>query len=301
MTMPHKRVFAVPFEIYPFADHWLDIDGLTLHYIDEGSGPTILFFHGNPAWSLLYRNIIPSLSANFRCVCVDYPGYGFSERPPVEQYDYLPKTHSRLMERVVDTLGLRDLVTFHQDWGGPIGLGFAGRRPELIKKLIIGNTFAFPIDKDPRFEQLKMFSLMMGGSHNKKNVIEDNIFLRTVTPLLRQEQDRRDRTLGDAVSEAYNAPWSKAEWRYPTWIMPNQIALGVEFLAEVEAGMAHLRDVPTLLFWGEQDQVCVPVLAERFKELLPKHRFVPLPDANHFIQEDCPDVIIREMRAFLVD
>lgn len=299
--MAHERAFDVPPEVYPFADHWLDICGLTLHYVDEGTGPILLFFHGNPTWSLLYRNIIPALSGEFRCICVDYPGYGFSERPPREVYDYLPETHSVLMERVVDELGLTDLVTFHQDWGGPIGLGLAGRRPELIRKLVIGNTWAFRIDQDPRFELTKNFSTTMGAPENRDNVIEHNYFLEMATPLLRQGQDRRDPALGDAVAAAYNAPWAKPAWRYPTWIAPNQIAAGVDFISQVEAGLANLRHVPTLFFWGEQDPVCSPALYPRFAELLPKHRYVPLPDASHFIQEDEPDRIVEEMRAFLAD
>lgn len=299
MTMAHQRVFEVPRAVYPFDDHWLDIDDLTLHYVDEGTGPTLLFFHGNPTWSLLYRAIIPALSDAYRCVCVDYPGYGFSERPPKEQYDYLPETHSALMERVVDTLGLTDFVSFHQDWGGPIGLGLAGRRPELVRGLVIGNTWAFPIDEDPRFAPTCQFSRTMGAPENQENVIEQNAFLNVATPLLRQGQDQRDATLGDAVAAAYNAPWSKPEWRYPTWIAPNQIASGRAYIEEVERGLAALRDTPTLLFWGEQDPVCVPALCEKFQELLPNHRVVRLPEASHFIQEDEPDTIAREMRAFL--
>ncbi len=299
MTIMHKRIFDVPDNIYPFEDHWMDIDGLTLHYIDEGKGPVILFFHGNPSWSLLYRGLIPSLSKNYRCICVDYPGYGFSERPPMEDYDYLPETHSALMEKVVDKLGLKDLTTFHQDWGGPIGLGLAGRRPELIKKMVIGNTWAFPIHEDERFSGAKKFSLWMGGEKNKDKVINENIFLNIVTPLLRKGQDRRDPKLGDAVAAAYNAPWSKPEWRYPTWISPNQIARGVDYITEVEKGLANLKDKPVLFFWGMKDTVCVPALYEKFSELFPDNRLVELPDANHFFQEDEPEIIVQEMKLFL--
>ncbi len=301
MTIARKRIFDVPDSIYPFEDHWMEIDGLTLHYIDEGKGPVILFFHGNPTWSLLYRCLIPSLSKNYRCICVDYPGYGFSERPPKEDYDYLPETHSALMGKAVDKLGLKDLTTFHQDWGGPIGLGLAGRRPELIKKMVIGNTWAFPIHEDERFDDTKRFSLWMGGEENKDKVIKENIFLNAAIPVLRQGQDKRDPTLGDAVAAAYLAPWSKPEWRYPTWIAPNQIARGVDYIIEVEKGLANLKDKPVLFFWGMKDTVCVPALYEKFSEFFPDNRLVELPDANHFIQEDEPEIIVQEMKSFLED
>jgi len=299
MTIPHKRIFEVPYEVYPFEDHWAEIDGLTLHYIDKGEGPVILFFHGNPTWSLLYRNLIPALSQNYRCVCVDYPGYGFSERPPMEDYDYLPETQSALMEKFVDHLGLKDMTTFHQDWGGPIGLGLAGRRPELIKKMIIGNTWAFPIQEDERFKSFNDFSMWMGGTKNKDKVINENIFLNRTTPLLRKGQDRRDSRFGDAVAAAYNAPWSKPEWRYPTWISPRQIARGLDYITEVEKGLVNLNQIPVLFFWGMQDKVCVPVLYEKFGELFPHHRLVELSDAGHFFQEDEPEIIVQEMKLFL--
>ena len=299
MTMPHKRLFEVPTDVYPFQDHWIEVDGLTLHYIDQGEGPVLLLFHGNPSWSLLYRGIIPELSKNYRCICVDYPGYGFSERPPLEEYDYLPETHSALMEKVVDALDLQEIPSFHQDWGGPIGLGLAGRRPELFKKLVIGNTWAFNINEDARFEGAKKFSLWMGGENNRSNVIEKNIFLKAVTPLLRRGQDRRDPALGDQVAAAYNAPWSKPEWRYPTWISPNQISEGVSFINEVEKGLVNLKDKPVLFFWGMKDSVCVPALYQKFKEYFPNNRLVEFPEAEHFFQEDEPEQIVAEMQVFL--
>ncbi len=203
------------------------------------------------------------------------------------------------MEKVVDKLDLKDLTTFHQDWGGPIGLGLAGRRPELIKKMVIGNTWAFPIHEDERFSDTKKFSLGMGGEKNKDKVINENIFLDIVTPLLRKGQDRRDPKLGDAVAAAYNAPWSKPEWRYPTWISPNQIARGVDYITEVEKGLANLKDKPVLFFWGMKDTVCVPALYEKFSELFPNNRLVELPDANHFFLEDEPEIIVQEMKSFL--
>jgi haloalkane dehalogenase len=165
--------------------------------------------------------------------------------------------------------------------------------------MVIGNTWAFPIHEDERFNGAKNFSLWMGGAKNKDKVINENIFLDIVTPLLRKGQDRRDPKLGDAVAAAYNAPWSKPEWRYPTWISPNQIARGVDYIIEVEKGLANLKDKPVLFFWGMKDTVCVPALYGKFSELFPDNRLVELPDANHFFQEDEPEIIVQEMQSFL--
>lgn len=121
----------------------MELEGARIHYVDEGSGETLLLLHGNPSWSFLYRKIISALRSSFRCVALDYPGYGKSDPSP--GYRFTPREHSHLVERVVEHLRLTDLSLTVQDWGGPIGLGFAGRRPELVRRLIIGNSFAWPL------------------------------------------------------------------------------------------------------------------------------------------------------------
>ena len=126
--------FAVPSDLFPVEHRFLDLDGARIHYVDEGSGETLLLLHGNPSWSFLYRKMISELKEAFRCVALDFPGYGMSDAPP--GYGFTPREHSAVLERFVDRLGLTDLTIMVQDWGGPIGLGLAGRRPELVRRLI---------------------------------------------------------------------------------------------------------------------------------------------------------------------
>lgn len=110
-------------------------------------GDTLLLLHGNPSWSFLYRKVIPALRDSFRCIALDYPGYGMSGVP--DGYGFTPAEHSAVLGRFVDQLALSDLTIMVQDWGGPIGLGLAGRRPDLVRALIIGNTFAWPLNGNP--------------------------------------------------------------------------------------------------------------------------------------------------------
>jgi pimeloyl-ACP methyl ester carboxylesterase len=154
MTLP----FPVPSELFDVEHRFLDLDGARIHYVDEGTGETLLLLHGNPAWSFLYRKIISGLKDEFRCVALDYPGYGMSTAPA--GYRFTPREHSAILERFVDRLELRYLTMMVQDWGGPVGLGLAGRRPELLRRLIIGNTFAWPLNSEFR---VRMFSALMGG------------------------------------------------------------------------------------------------------------------------------------------
>jgi len=106
-----------------------------IHYVDEGTGDALLLLHGNPSWSFLYRKIIAALRGDFRCVALDFPGYGLSDAAP--DYLFTPREQSGVLERFVDRLRLHDVTMMVQDWRGPIGLGFGGRRPELVRRLII--------------------------------------------------------------------------------------------------------------------------------------------------------------------
>ncbi len=124
--------------LYPFQSRFVEIEGNRIHYVDEGRGPTLLLLHGNPTWSFLYRHIIPRLSGRFRCVAVDYPGFGLSSARL--GYSFKPREHSTVIERLVLELDLDEIGLMVQDWGGPIGLGFAGRHPDHIRTLLICNT-----------------------------------------------------------------------------------------------------------------------------------------------------------------
>ena len=150
--------FHIPLKLFPFEHRFMDVDGGRVHYVDEGAGETLLLLHGNPSWCFLYRKIITGTCRDFRCVALDFPGYGMSDAPA--GYGFTPQEHSNVLEHFVDRLGLRDVTMMVQDWGGPIGLGFACRRPELVRRLIIGNTFAWPLDHELR---IRIFSWIMGG------------------------------------------------------------------------------------------------------------------------------------------
>jgi haloalkane dehalogenase len=126
--------------LYPFAYHWIELDGNLVHYVDEGSGPTLLLLHGNPTWSFVYREIIRGLRDTYRCIAPDYPGFGLSVPRP--GYRFTPEEHTAVIEQLVQALDLHDVTLMVHDWGGPIGLGVAGRHPERFRAFIIGDSFA---------------------------------------------------------------------------------------------------------------------------------------------------------------
>src|SRR5262245_59834923 len=271
-------------------DRYVDLAGAArVHYLEAGRGEPLLMLHGNPTWSFLYRHLIFWLSDRFHCIAPDYPGFGLSTAPP--GYVFTPREHSQVIERFVDALGLDDMTLMVHDWGGPIGLGFAGRRPERVRRLIIGNTWAWPITGDPHFER---FSRFLGGPVGRFLIVHGNVFLNV---FLRRGVRRRKR-LPPEVMAMYHRPFRRRADRLPMAIFPREISGSGAYLAEVEAGLARLRDRPTLIVWGTDDIAFRPKERERFEALFPRHQTVLLERAGHYIQEDAPEDIIAAIRSW---
>src|SRR5512143_636445 len=130
--------------LYPFASHYHVVSGYRMHYVDEGRGQPIIFLHGNPTWSFLYRDYIRALMEEYRIVAMDHIGCGQSDKPPRNRYPYT------LARRIEDLDNLLAALTSNEkialvvhDWGGPIGFGYAVRHPDRIKKLVVFNSAAF--------------------------------------------------------------------------------------------------------------------------------------------------------------
>jgi haloalkane dehalogenase len=274
-------------KLYPFRSHFIEIAGNRIHYIDEGQGPTLLLLHGNPTWSFLYRHIIPRLSRQFRCVAVDYPGFGLSAPGP--GYGFKPREHSAVLEQFVLALDLREIGLMVQDWGGPIGLGFAGRHPDRIRALLIGNTWAWPAQGT---KHLTWFSRIAGGPLGRFLILNFNAFVNVLLP------SGVSKALSPAEMRAYRGPFPTRASRRPTAIFPREILHSREYLAEVEANLGRLSQKPALILWGDRDTGFRDGERARFERIFSHHRMRILRGAKHFVQEDAPDQICDEVIAF---
>lgn len=279
--------FDVPQRLFDVEHRFIDVNGAKIHYVDEGKGDTLLLLHGNPSWSFLYRKIIAALKDEFRCVTLDFPGYGLSDAAP--GYGFTPPEHTRLLEQFVDRLRLTDLTIMVQDWGGPIGLGFAGRRPELIRGFIIGNTFAWPLDS---LRRLRVFSWMMGGPIGRSltfafNFVPRAFFARGFAKKLPSD-----------VFAMYMAPWRKRSRRIASVIAPRQLVAASPFLREVETNLPRVANKPALIVWGLKDLAFQQVEREHFESVFPRHMTVLFENASHFLQEDVGDEIAQSIKGF---
>jgi haloalkane dehalogenase len=263
-------------ELYPFESRFLDLTACRIHYIDEGAGPVILFLHGNPTWSFLYRNVIAGLQGRFRCIALDYPGFGLSTARP--GYGFSPAEHTELVERFISALDLRELVVMGQDWGGPIGLAAAARQSARVSGLVIANTFAWPLGGRPFFQ---FFSRFVGGPLGRALVERYNAFVELSMPI----GTNRTR-VSDAAMEHYRRPFVEPRSRAPICELARQLLAGREYLREVECGLQRLCGLPALIVWGTRDLAFRAAARHRFERAFPNHHTVILRGVGHYVQED---------------
>lgn len=288
-----KRPFAVPESLYPFESRWCEVEGIPVHYVDEGQGQPILFLHGNPTWSFLYRDIIRALRGKFRCLALDYPGMGMSGKPRdfgQPTYGFTPREHSRIVQGFVEKLDLGDLGLMVQDWGGPIGIGMATRVPDRISHLIIGNTCAWPMTGPAVW----MFSNGLGRGLGRQLILRQNLFVERILPAAINDKSRLSRD----VMAAYRGPYPTPKDREPTAVFPREILGSRDYLEEVERSLHHLAKKPVQLVWGTDDQAFTKRELIRWQELYPDARVRLLRGANHFIQEDAPEGIAESISSF---
>ena len=144
---------------YPFAPHYLEVEGGRMHYVDQGTGHPIVFVHGTPAWSFLYRRLIKELSQNYRCIAPDHIGFGLSDKPT--EWTYRPEDHARNLRSLIKHLGLRDITLVVHDFGGPIGLSYAVEQPENVTEIVLFNTWMWSLRGDATVERVSR--LVSGG------------------------------------------------------------------------------------------------------------------------------------------
>jgi haloalkane dehalogenase len=277
----------VPDELYPFQSHYADVAGARVHYVDEGAGPPLLLLHGNPTWSFLYRDVITGLRDRYRCIAIDYPGFGLSRAAP--GYGYTPAEHAGVLEQFVSGLDLADVTMMVQDWGGPIGFAVATRHPARFAAFAIGNTWAWP-KSDPRTQ---LFSRLLGGPVGRRLIANRNIFVEKVLP-----SGVRRGSLPEAVMDAYRGPFPTPASRRPTAVFPREILDSRPFLAEIERRLPELSDRPALLVWPTKDVAFRDPERRRWEALFPDHRTVLLDGAGHYIQEDAADEIVAAIRTW---
>lgn len=280
-----ERPAWVDDELFPFESRFIDIDGHRVHYVDEGSGPTLLFLHGNPTWSFDYGTVIESLRGEFRCIAVDYPGFGLSSAAP--EYRYLPAEHADVIDRFVGTLGLSSVTLVGHDWGGPIGLATVQRRPETFDGLVLTNTWAWPVS-DPL---VQIMSHVMGSPVGRLLIRQLNLFVNVMIPI-----GHRLTKPTSAQMNHYKRALDNPARREASAVFPREITSSRAFLAEIENGLADIAALPTLIVWGDADFAFGDKELRRWQETFTDHETVIVTGAGHFVPSDAPEQFAGAIR-----
>jgi haloalkane dehalogenase len=282
-----ERPSWVDSELYPFEDRWAEVDGSIVHYVDEGTGPPLLMLHGNPTWSFTWRDVIKGLKDRYRCIALDYPGFGLSTTAVAPGYAFRPQDHARVVHQFTEQLDLQDVTLLVQDWGGPIGFAAAARLPDRFTAFAIGNTWAWPMNRNPGAQ---VFSRFLGGPIGGYLIKHRNFFVEQIIP-----GGTKQTGPPDEVMEHYRRPFPTAESRIPMHVFPRAIIGETEWLKEVEHGLASLDDRPALILWPTKDQAFGDKERERWEQIFADHRTVTLEGAGHYIGEDAPREIVAAL------
>lgn len=295
---------------YPFRPNYINVDGMRMHYVDEGKDnkKTIFLFHGQPSWSYLYRHMIPLLvKEGYRVIAPDLIGFGKSDKP-IHEYNHTYTNHVRWVTSFIDQLNIKNATAFMQDWGGMIGLRVLANRPDWLDRLIVSNTalaeikgiakFIFPkvmkwmgnASKQPTIDKLakkQSFSNWAGYFSKSTNLEVGKVMQILTTSSLDQEE-----------MQAYDAPFPNNKFYAGPRTMPQIIATD---LNEVNADWQKLKqwNKPVLTLFSDKD----PFLAGKGYDKIFQKNFKgaahqphqTIKNASHFLQEDQSQMLVEQI------
>ena len=276
---PEERFEGLPG--YPFEAVYREVEGLRLAHVDEGDGAPVIFFHGEPTWSYLWRKVIPPVrDAGFRCIAPDYAGFGRSDKPvDLDWYSY--DRHAELAATLLKDLDVRDATAVVHDWGGPIGLRLAVEHPDRISRIVVMDTGLFTGDQ-PMSEAWHRFRDFVARTED----LPVGMLVRGACAT----------DPGDEVIAAYDAPYPAPEYKagaraFPLMLPTTPDAPGAEAGQRV---LDALRDVarPKLVLWADGDPI-IPLdpVGRRFAEAIGGPEPIVIENASHFLQEDAGEVV----------
>ena len=273
---------------FPFEPHYRELDGLRLAHLDEGDGPPVVFFHGEPTWSYLWRKVIPQVrDAGYRCIAPDYAGFGRSDKP-LDRGWHSYDRHSDLLATLFDELDLRDATIVFHDWGGSLGMRVAVEHPERISRIVAMDTGLFTGEQR-----------MNDAWHRFRDFVERTEDL----PVGMLVRGACATDPGDDVIAAYEAPFPAPDHKAGPRAFPLMLPISPEMPGAaagkrvLEAMRADSR--PKLFLWGDSDFIIPFEVGERFAAALGGDPPQKIEGASHFLQEDAGEEIGRRIAAWL--
>jgi len=281
--------------------HTMVVDGSTMAFVDVGEGPPVVFLHGNPTSSYLWRNIIPHLSGAYRCIAPDLIGMGDSDKlADSGPGSYTFVEHRAHLDALLERLDLGDEVTLViHDWGSGLGFDWARRHEARVRGIAYMEAIVKPVEWSDWPDAARGVFEAMRSDAGESIVLDKNIFVERILPasILRD--------LSDEEMDAYRAPYLEpGESRRPTLTWPRQIPIEgeprqVHDIVSAYADWLTETDIPKLFVNAEPGSILVGRQRE-FARTFRRQREVTVA-GSHFIQEDSPDEIGTAIRTWRDD
>lgn len=286
--MPLARPAWLDLTEYPFADHYFRTAQGNMHYVDEGAGDPIVMLHGNPGWSFEYREIIKAMSRTHRCIAPDYIGFGLSDKPA--NWDYLPVHHAEMIEALLDSLDLKNITFVMNDWGGPPAIAYAIRHPEKVRKLVICNTWFWPVRGIRHFD---VFSGLAGGHIGQFLTENFNIIGKMLSGAAYGPKNK----MPEMVRRHYYMPHAERGARKGTWVFPREIIGSTPWLQTLWDQRDRVAQIPADIVWGDSDIAFKEGELKVWTDLLEHHTLNVLAGIGHYPPEEDPEAVIAALRA----
>ena len=276
---------------FPFESRYLALAPGEMHYVDEGQGDVVLLVHGTPTWSFEYRHVIAALSKCHRVIAPDHLGFGLSERPA--RFAYTPEAHAIVLREFVNAMGLDRYTLVVHDFGGPIGLPLVRQSNSPVDKLVVLNSFAWPIDDDPTVARP---AKLIGGAVGRWLYKYADIEFRLIMPAAYGDRRKLTKAIYAQYTEVFRDRQARADVLHT---LATSLLGSRDHYALLLDGMASLRGLPVLIVWGLKDSFFKPHYLARWQQLLPQAAVVTLPTAGHWPHEEEPARVIAEIERFL--
>ena len=291
-SLPPSRPDWLSDDMFPFESKFLSTpSGQSMHFIDEGDGEPIVFIHGNPSWSFEFRHLVKALRSDVRCIAPDHIGFGLSSRSDRRE-DYHPQAHADAFAALMDHLDLRNSTLYMNDWGGPIGLHFARSHPDRVKRIVIANTWCWPVSRDPHFA---MFSFMMASWIGRFLIKRFNFFVNRVLPMAVGRKD----ALTPQIMAHYRNALPTPDARSACAAFPGYIVGATDWIGSIWDDRDSFSDLPALILWGMKDIAFRKKELERWKSELTDFDAYEFEDCGHFLAEECPERILPLLSDFM--
>ncbi len=276
---------------YPFSSRYQPLQAGDMHYVDEGAGEVVLLVHGTPTWSFEYRHVISALSKRHRCIAPDHLGFGLSERPA--GFAYTPEAHAAALREFVERLGLDRFTLVVHDFGGPIALPLALQEGSSVRKLVIMNSFAWPLDDDPSVARP---AKLIGGAAGRWLYKYADIEFRLIMPAAYGDRRKLTKAIHGQYSQVFRDRHARGQVLHT---LATSLLGSRDHYASLLDRMATLQALPVLIVWGMKDSFFKPHYLARWQALLPNAATVTLEHAGHWPHEEEPAGVVEALERFL--